>query len=449
MRRPPLLLIALLTQWAVAPLLVAKSYVPLMDWQQSGHLPGLKLDSALEVKSRSINPAARPQLAGQWPKDVELLQDALLRKHGKLLGGSPSKARQLILDRYSMSSQSAARLRGIFAEAVYLEIHPNEGYVGKPNATHNDVYCWVEGEQLPQGGQIKTTKTFSGADYVAKMKKDYLARRFIVPDDHVEPLKRYLLEQDRKFQKTGDIKLAEQSRRFYAKVKPLGATTSDLEGRLQSVFRRLVAAKSSPYVSLGVAAGVGLAPILWNYMTGEDSAGRAIYQATRATTLMGVGLATDGILANIKGGALRGTAKGNLITGAAIFAAETGFLVYENGGTRAFQEARFWEELGGSASGLTLGLAVGTPVGIWATGAWAAGTGPLAPAAPLVGAGAGLLSGSLAGTAGYFGGKRAARVCLDTFAPEIAHRAEREAVAEIRLSLDVIEQKAFASVTGN
>lgn len=438
-----MLLLALCAQGVVAPALHAKSYVPLMEWQASGQLPveAWKGDRAQDALPRRINPAAQPKLAGQWPKDVELLQDALLRKHGKLLGGSPSKARQVILDKYASSSQSAARLRGIFAEAVYLERHPNEGYVAKPNASHNDVYSWVEGERLPQGGQIKTAKTFSGAGYVAKMKQDYLARRFIVPDDHVEPLRNYLLEQERKFQMTGDTKLAEQARRQFAKVKPLGATTVELEGRLQSVFRRVVAAKSSPYVSLGVAAGVGLAPILWNYGNGDITAGRAMYQATRITALMGTGFGTNAALANIKGGALRGTAKGNLITGAAIFAVEAGFLVYENGGTRAFQEARFWEELGGSASALTLGLAVGTPVAVYVTGL-AVETGPFAP---VIGGTSGVVAGSLSGMVGYVGGKSATRVLLDTVAPEIARKAEREAVAEIRAGLDAMEKKTSAA----
>lgn len=439
MRRVTMLVLAVFAQGASAPILLAKSYVPLTEWQAPGQLPveAWKVENVPEVQSRRINPAAQPKLAGQWPKDVELLQDALLRKHGKLLGGSHSKARQVILDKYASSSQSAARLRGIFAEAVYLERHPNEGYVGKPNAAHNDVYSWVEGERMPQGGQIKTAKTFSGAGYVAKMKQDYLARRFIVPDDHVELLKNYLLEQEHKFQAAGDIKLAEQARRQFAKVKPLGATTVELESRLHSVFRRVVAAKSAPYVSLGVAAGVGLAPMLWNYGNGDITAGRAMYQTTRITALMGTGFGTNAALASFKGGALRGTAKGNLITGAAIFAAEAGFLVYENGGTRAFQEARFWEELGGSAAA----VAVGIPVGIWATGAWAAGTGPAAPAAPVVG----FLAGSAAGAVAYLGGKSITRPLLDQFAPEIARKAEREAVAEIRASLDAMEKKTAAA----
>jgi len=44
---------------------------------------------------------------------------------------------------------------------------------------------------------------------------------------------------------------------------------------------------------------------------------------------------------------------------------------------------------------------------------------------------------------GYVGGKRATRVLLETVAPEIARKAEREAVAEIRASLAAMEKKAM------
>lgn len=441
MRKASLLLFAIIAQIAVKPVLSARSYVPLMEWSSPGQLPiyDWKATRAPDVQHRSINPRDRPQLGGQWSKDVELLEDALLRKR-KSLGGSHNKARQIILNTYASSSQSAARLRGIFAEAVYLELHPNEGYVSKPNAPHNDVYRWIEGERIPQGGQIKTMRTFSGAGYLAKMKQDYLASRFIVPDDHVEPLKNYLSEQEHKFITAGEGKLADEARLQFAKVKPLGTTSDELESRLRSVFRRVVAEKAAPYVSLGAAAGIGLAPIFWNYGNGTITSGHAIYQTTRVVSLMGTGYGTDMVLASVKGGALRGVVKGNIITGAAIFAVETGFLVYENGGKSAFQEARFWEELGGSVSALTIALAVGTPVAISVT---------ILTESPPIGLAAGIVVGSAASMIGHVAGKNATRVLLDSVTPEIARKAESDAVAEVNNNLREIEKKLVFTAIGN
>ena len=69
-------------------------------------------------------------------------------------------------------------------------------------------------------------------------------------------------------------------------------------------------------------------------------------------------------------------------------------------------------------------------------------TGPLAP---VISGASGVVAGSLSGMVGYVGGKSATRVLLDTVAPEIARKAEREAVAEIRANLDAIEKKTAAA----
>ncbi len=407
-----------------------------MRWQGS---PQLKADAWANqtggvTGSRRINPAARPYLAGHWPRDVELLEDALLRKHGRMLGESNSKARHLILRRYVRSPESAAQLRGIFAEAVYLDRHPNEGYVSKPNAAHNDVYR-MDG-RVPNGGQIKTKQTFSGSGYQAEMKRDFLAKRFIVPDDHVKPLRSYLDGQERKFQLAGNELLATEARRQSAKVRPLGATSAALETRLKSVAKHIAAEKAAPYVSLGVSTGAGLAPIIWSYANGELTGDKLLRQATRDISLRLTAIGADATLANVKGGALRGSAKGNLITGAAMFAVDSVFLICEYGGQQSFREAAFWEEIGGGASALTLGFSVGAPVTIYVT----ASAVEFGPAAPAIGATAGLMAGSLSGMVGYFGGKAVTRQFLDSVAPEIARKAEMEAFVEVRTGLDAMEK---------
>lgn len=425
---------------ALALAVQVKEYVPLMQWRDAGQLPveAWATKTGTGTKVYGINSAARPHLAGLWPKDVELLVDALLRKHGPLLGNSRSKARALILRRYARSPQSVAQLRGIFAEAVYLEKHPNEGYVSKPNAKHNDVYRMDN--HVPNGAQIKTKGIFSGSGYAAEMNEDYHAKRFIVPDDHVPLLKSYFLEQAQKFESAGDTRLADKSRQQFAKIRPLGETSGELENRLQLVNRRVAAEKSAPYVSLGVATGLGLAPFLWDYANDQNTAERFLNQATRDISLRVAAFGTDKILTNVKGGALRGSVKGNLITGTAMFVVDSGLLVYENGGTRTFKEAIFWEEIGGSSSALTLGFVVGAPVTIFVT-ELAMGMGP---AAPVVGATTGFMAASLSGMVGYVGGKTVTRKLLDNIAPEIARKAEQDAVKEVRIGLDALEKKAIA-----
>lgn len=75
---------------------------------------------------------------------------------------------------------------------------------------------------------------------------------------------------------------------------------------------------------------------------------------------------------------------------------ESGLLVNENGGARAFREVIFCEEIGGSTSALTVSFAVAVPVAADAAGLAV----EMGPAAPFVGAAAGLMAGSLSGMVG-------------------------------------------------
>jgi len=409
-----------------------KNYNPLFQYQKSGGLPIDAWSSSSSSQSgKSYTPTTRPQLSGLWSRDVELLEDSLLRKHGRLLQGSHSKAKKLIVKSYPKNMQSTARLRGFFAEAVYLDRHPNEHYVSKSNAPYNDVYVMKNG--VPNGAQIKTKITFSGPAYEADMRKDYKAKRFIIPDDHVQPFKVHLTEQEKIYRGMGDIKNADRTQRMIAKVLPLGATTKQLQSRLDSVYRTLARAENAHYVSLGASAGLGLAPILWKYTDGETTEGAALYQATRTMSLVGAGLHTDKFLTNFKDGALRGTVKGNVITGATIFAVETAYLIYEHGSTQSFKQAAFWEEIGGSVSSLALGFTVGGTVGVWVT--------TMVPAMPWIGVSSAVVAGSVSSIAGYVGGKSATRALLAEVAPEIALQSERDAVKEARESLNTMKSK--------
>lgn len=414
-------------------------YTPLFQHQKTVILPVDAWSGNSSFQSGKTTPASRPQLSGLWSRDVELLEDSLLRKHGRLLQGSHSKARTLIVRSYPKNTQSTARLRGFFAEAIYLDRYPNEHYVGKSNAAHNDVYriekIGSNGiRTIPNGAQIKTKVTFSGPAYEADMRKDYLAKRFIIPDDHVQPFKNHLTEQEQIYRKKGDIKNADRTQRMIAKVLPLGASSKQLQSRLHSAYLTLARAENAHYVSLGAAAGLGLAPTLWKFTNGETTEGAALYQATRTLSLVNAGLYSDKILTNFKGGALRGTVKGNLITGAAMFATETIYLVYEHGGTKSFKQAAFWEEIGGSVSSLALSLTVGSTVTILVS--------PLAT--PWIGVPSGIAAATVSGMAGYIVGKSATRALLYEVSPEIALQSENDAIKETRKNVDMMKIKLLS-----
>src|SRR5690606_38289881 len=82
-----------------------------------GSLDGsLMAGTSAPYASRAVKSADRPSPPGAWPRDVELLTDALLRKHARLLKRNPVCARdasacgrELIIRRYATNS---AQLRG-------------------------------------------------------------------------------------------------------------------------------------------------------------------------------------------------------------------------------------------------------------------------------------------------------------------------------------------------
>lgn len=420
------ILLAILSKVTFASESLNYRYDPLYQSQQLGQLP-IAAWSNKTNKDQLIQ-ATRPQLAGHWPRDVELLEDSLLRKHGRLLQGSKIKARKLIVQSYPKNTQSKARLRGFFAEAIYLDKHPDEHYVQKFNAKHNDVYRMVN--NVPDGAQIKTKVKFSGPGYETDMRKDYLAKRFIVPDDHVVLLKKHLLEQESLYRNANDIKNADRTHRMIAKVRPLGATSSQLQTRMDNVYKTALKAETASYVNIGAAAGLGVASILWSYENGETSDSATLYKSAKALSLINTGVTTNRLLVTYKSGALSGTIKGNLITGAAIFAVDTLYLVYEQGGTKAFQQAEFWEESGGNISSLTLATIVGGYTALW--------TAPLGLPTQFVST---IASATIVGILGYVGGKKLTHEILNELTPEIALQTERTLIKRVHEKLQEMENQ--------
>ena len=176
-------------------------YTPLRDWQE----PRIAVDSARPTpRDRAVitmRAGARPSFVGTQSRSVDILQDALLRKHPKLLRNSPQLARELIVRRFA---NNRPQLYGIMAEAVFVDRNPEWGYVKSPNAPQHDVYRWVSGRKSPETGQIKFHASRNPKTYARDMLADYRSERFFIPDDHVPATKAYLKELAERYSVAGD-----------------------------------------------------------------------------------------------------------------------------------------------------------------------------------------------------------------------------------------------------
>lgn len=359
----------------------------------------------------------RPALRGQRIRSVELLEDALLRKYPKLLENNPERARQLILRRYS---RAEGPLRGYMAEAMFIDRNPDWHYVSKPNATQHDVYRWLEGQRPPYTGQIKYHDSGEPRLYARDMVADYRSPRFFIPNDHVEPVRKYLLAQ------MEGADSAERSRlqRDYARLRPIGASSLEIRSATTEAAQRVARESYSSYVSIGPAFVLALGPVLMDLAAGDATANEVAYSATRSLSILGVGYGTDRVLAHLKGGALRGGMPGFVIVGTSLAIAETMWLLYDHGWQQAFYKPGFYVELVGSVSAIGLGLATG-PVAT----SLAAGTGPLAP---WIGLGAAVVAGSI----GYVGGRGAVRVLQEIVGPDRMRAEEQRMFSDARVVLD-------------
>lgn len=379
---------------------------PTVQWEK-------KLADALTARQLRAN-AARPPAYSMQPRPLQLLEDALLRKHPKLLGGSRVKAREVVMrrymdkDRYGNHGQRA-RLRGTFAEALYLDRHPEWQYVAKPNASQHDV-CLIRPGLPPLNGQVKVHVSGDASKYADDMLKDYRAHQFLVPDDHAESLRDHLRQAGRF--------------RDANRVKPAGFTYAELEAQYASAFRSATRERYAGCISLGAALGVSVGDVAWDSLHGRIDSNVAGYRLIRAGTLAAVGLGADKSLRFACGGVLRGTLRGNALVAAAISVTDIGWLIHEHGWRQAFYEPSFYEAAVGGVSAAALGLGVGTVVA-----GLAAETGPWAPVI-------GGVAGGLASAGGYFGGAKVTRWALEAIAPEMVRKQERDRIENAKRQIE-------------
>lgn len=359
---------------------------------------------------RRIDPEDRPQLPVFRPKALELLEDAIVRKHPKLDKGSRRRARQHIV-RLHAKKHGVNVLHGAMAEALFLEKNPEWGYVAKPNAPYHDVYRWLPGRRAPVGGQVKFHSRLNPSAYANKMKNNQLAQWFIIPDDHVQPMKDYLAQKARAAETAGNFGEAARLWRDFGRLRGVGATTGEIKAAVKSSVKIVVREKAATYTSLGAALALSIGREICDFGQGNATANVSLYRETRALSTLGVAVAANRALLSIKDGALKNTVRGNLIVGTAISVADVTWLLYEHGWSQAFYRPEFYEQVVGDVSGIGLGLAIAPFVVEY----------PVFGEIVIIGT----------GIAGYVGGISAAHMIIDIISPETIHRQERERIASV------------------
>jgi hypothetical protein len=402
----------------------APAYVSLDQWNVNrARIVATRQLVLSEPSVRSLRADARPQLVeGLRTRHVEILQDALLRKHPRLLRNSAQKARELIPRRYS---HNRSQLYGIMAEAMFIDRNPEWGYVQKPNASQHDVYRWMPGRQTPSMGQIKFHISGRPAQYAWDMRNDHRSERFLIPDDHVAPTKAYLSRQAVRLQATGNTLAAQAAWRNWNRIDGLGATSGEIVSSTSSAQRAVLREKAASYQSLGAAIALSVGPTIWDWSQGRISSDSALSRSARPLSLLGVGVGSELLLQRLAGAGLRGGMRSHAIVGAVLFIADLGWTLNEHGWRTAFYRAEFYEDAAGSVSSLALGLSVG---------AYAAAA--ASPGGPVVAGGAGIIAGTTAGAAGYFGGRSAARMILAWQWPELVQQQEREQIQAVRTRIE-------------
>ena len=322
----------------------------------------------------------RPVLPGVRPVELELLEDALRRKMNVTIGSSREKAQLKIMRNALRDPMKRAQMRGLLAEALFLERNPNWGYVAKANAPQVDVYVFRSGTRKPFGAQIKTHGSGDPLTYAEDMLRDDKADRFLVPDDHVESLRNHWRGQVEQHEAAGRTGEAVEARRQLSRIGGLGFTSQFADDALTRIARFARREQYAGYVSLGAVAGLTLGREIWNgWQEGgltDDAALRiarggsnfaAERWVTRAMTrnTSEIPVASAGGMRTRGGRVLRGSLRGNALVGVAVLVVDTSFAMYERGGRRAIHNDAFYAELGGSVSALTVGLAAGQSSAVW------------------------------------------------------------------------------------
>jgi hypothetical protein len=373
----------------------------------------------------------RPVLPGLRPVDTELLTDVLLRKQPRKLQGDPAlaraKIRRIVLDSSKPGNKAIYKLYGEMAEALFLESHTDWNYVRKSNATQNDVWKQINGRGHKIGGQVKFHRNGNPSRYLRDMRSDWAAKHFIVPDDHVVPLKEHIALKQQRALARGDLREFEWLGQRKARVTPLGHSSDEVVQRTYNGAKAPISEANAVYMSLGAGLALSLGQIGWGYSRGSMTLDDATYAFAKSSLFMGTAIGADQALRHVASGALRGGLRGQALVGLAILIVDTSVSFAEKGGMAALHDPAFYSQLGGSASAVVVGTAVTVGILVLAPEA-----GPGAPAVAV----ASFVAGAVTGAAAYIAGEHATNEFLREFCPSLYHSEQRRLVRAARDSIE-------------
>ncbi len=415
------------------------SYQPLGQWSppevEAERRLARLVKNQIDFPGSEFSKADSPnklQIHGLRPRSIQLLRDTLLRKNSGTLQ-SGQEARSYIQNQY-ITADGLQALHQAMHEAMFLETNPDwspnrkQGLGADAGST---VARKIPGRSSLFKGLLGFHADGMPARYAADLKNARfknagLAHRFFIPDDHVQPLKVYLLQKIATAEAAGKSRnkqLIERYRRDHGRIEGAGYGSQAIVGATREAARFAARGSGSPYVSLGADASISLAQITWDWASGQNLTNEFLYQSTRAMSLLGVRYGTEVALTLLAEGALNGTLQGNVVVGVVMFATETVWLLYEHGWTDALSKPIFYESLGGGVGAVAFGIAgftAGSAAFVW--------TGPLAPVF-------GAVAGSVTWTIGYAGGRYVTHTLIDMLAPELIQKHETERLESLQASL--------------
>lgn len=365
----------------------------------------------------------RPNLPGVSGKNLELLQDAIARKYVKMsAGGSLPGARNYIATR--ITEKRVDVIHGLMAEAIYVDKHPEWKYVSSPTASQHDVYARMpnNGRGI-QTGQVKYHVNGQPDVYARDMRRDWRSKYFLVPDDHVMPLKEYLGKQQRY--------------RDAGRVLGIGATSKQIDHATRQAISEARITRSAPYGFLATISAVQLAPIVMDFYRGDIDGTTAMRGLAHDGTVAGSAYLTDAALKKVKGGLYRGTTRGNIITASVVLITQTTWNAQQYGGfNEAFNNPDFILDLSGDAAGTILagvGVVAGGTIGLTVGGLIGEAIGVTAEVGKTVGQTVGAVAGGWLGyQGGSIGGRKTALWAIETFQPELLQEKEKEFILAVK-----------------
>lgn len=420
-----------------------EAYQPMGAWIDQSVASFDHWESLRQMTSAPTVDGNRPALFGASGRNLELLQDAVARKYPRVTQGQQLTVARRVLA--STPDSSFPKLRGYMAEAIFLDNHPDYGYIGKVNASQHDVYM-----KNPSGGpgiitgQVKFVMDGNPGTYARHMVNDHRSKHFFVPDDHIDSLRTFLRREGDRLYKEGKL---EESQRYYRnmnRVKGIGATSAQVDSATRQAITEARFIRVAPYVFLGVAAVMTVGPTAAEWYRGDISVSEAAHRFGKGGSALLTGFAVDKALVLYRGGILRGTLRGNVLTAAAVLFVDTGWQIYERGGIyEAIQDPELLMRFGGDIGATTCALVGGS---IGAQGGAAVGSSAGGPLGSMIGGIAGgIIGGAASGLAGYYGGSTATRYFLKKFAPDVLYEEENRYVKMVleNISRDIEKANAF------